>query len=556
MIRFTLQLLAALAIMVPLQLSANRGSTPPPSTPVLSFPTTATSGNYTVSWSWSGTASHTILQEKHYENNWQTISTSPGSSSKLFTGQDRGTYRYRAKVCNSSGGCSSYSTVKLISVGTPTASVANTLYVLLKGDINNDGRIDYFITGPTTSGRAVSDYLLVQGSDNEFTIDTTPTTAELNQARVWEESPGILLREDMSFDGYLDFVLKSIETESDEVTEIIVYANTSDVPYRSLSLDQNFWALTSDIGFSLTESEAFVQSFTQPDCDETVVSVLETFDCNSLATSWESIDSSPQGVNCAISTLYPQLDCSDGPEQYSPFMDDYYSECQNLVDGNGVYCDTCYTSTINGFPSGSITTLPATGTRQGRLGKAVIVAGGLILENLPEVCDAIVAHTTGISWKTLTVESQSLPTTDVFQRPPNCDTGNTADQTKLGRAPSSKHLRQNLNDAGCACPDGNVAQAHHIVEQKSKRANPARNILSLCGIDINAALNGVCLPANKDVQASSGTGASIHKNYGPKYMEAVTNRLQDKQLENGCQGVSDELESIANDMINGTDFWL
>lgn len=68
-----------------------------------------------------------------------------------------------------------------------------------------------------------------------------------------------------------------------------------------------------------------------------------------------------------------------------------------------------------------------------------------------------------------------------------------AGQLKLGKAASSQVLGDNLRVLG-KLPGNTSDQAHHIVAGAAASAQPARNILSKHGIDINAPANGVWLP--------------------------------------------------------------
>lgn len=73
-------------------------------------------------------------------------------------------------------------------------------------------------------------------------------------------------------------------------------------------------------------------------------------------------------------------------------------------------------------------------------------------------------------------------------------------------APSSRLLGESLEAAGTVRPGGSAA--HHIVAGGSGRAADARAVLTRFGIDINAADNGVFLPAN--LSSANPGGAAVH----------------------------------------------
>lgn len=84
----------------------------PPTTPAsINVPTTTdTDGSYTVSWSSSSTATSYLLQQQKNSGSWVTKYTGAGTS-KSFSGQTNGSYRYRVRASNSSGNSSfKYST--------------------------------------------------------------------------------------------------------------------------------------------------------------------------------------------------------------------------------------------------------------------------------------------------------------------------------------------------------------------------------------------------------------------------------------------------------------
>lgn len=141
------------------------------------------------------------------------------------------------------------------------------------------------------------------------------------------------------------------------------------------------------------------------------------------------------------------------------------------------------------------------------------------------------------------------PTTDVWQRTAQCGPKGPYN-VKPGNG-DSRVLRENLNRAGCQCASGKHTDAHHIVE-KGPRMQEAKNRLAQCGIGIDEALNGVCLPRNERIQSQAGSKVTPHQALlKESYRRTVTGRLNDAFDTGGCDAVKDELLEVADDLLNG-----
>lgn len=116
----------------------------------------------------------------------------------------------------------------------------------------------------------------------------------------------------------------------------------------------------------------------------------------------------------------------------------------------------------------------------------------------------------------------------------------------------TKELRKNLaangeNDKkGCA--------AHHIVPRKEGRswakkdADLARGVLGSCGINIDAAINGVYLPYNDDAECDGANHRNLHNG---DYYAAVASFLLRAQRR-GCGEVEKQLGEIKNMLRQST----
>jgi YD repeat-containing protein len=87
---------------------------PPQSAPVLSVPSSTTTGAYTVSWATVSLAASYTLQEQVNGGGWSTIQTS-GATSWATSGRPNANYGYRVQACNASG-CGAWSGTSTIAV--------------------------------------------------------------------------------------------------------------------------------------------------------------------------------------------------------------------------------------------------------------------------------------------------------------------------------------------------------------------------------------------------------------------------------------------------------
>lgn len=114
----------------------------------------------------------------------------------------------------------------------------------------------------------------------------------------------------------------------------------------------------------------------------------------------------------------------------------------------------------------------------------------------------------------------------------------------IARSNTAK-LERALEAAGEARPKG--CAAHHIVPQNEGRewakdfAEKARNILKECGIDLNAAENGVWLPAKPGAECTGKWHPKLHTK---KYYKRIFDLLDTANKTDGCQGVKNALKQL------------
>jgi hypothetical protein len=101
-----------------------------------------------------------------------------------------------------------------------------------------------------------------------------------------------------------------------------------------------------------------------------------------------------------------------------------------------------------------------------------------------------------------------------------------------------KILRKNLKSAGCGCADRGAAAHHTVVKGNGPKVAPSgidsQRILARCGINIDNAINGVCLPKNDNAK----TAATRHKGqegniHGEAAQRAINTKLRDALREVG-----------------------
>ena len=130
----------------------------------------------------------------------------------------------------------------------------------------------------------------------------------------------------------------------------------------------------------------------------------------------------------------------------------------------------------------------------------------------------------------------------------------------------TKRLRKNKNKANrqMAKQNGAMARrwkkfkgsaAHHIVagDHMDPNAIKARSILSKHGIDIDDAANGIYL---KHMDPNSIQPGAYHRVIHTKIcFENVANRLEIADLIGGKNGVLDELDNIAGNLLFNKKIW-
>jgi hypothetical protein len=121
----------------------------------------------------------------------------------------------------------------------------------------------------------------------------------------------------------------------------------------------------------------------------------------------------------------------------------------------------------------------------------------------------------------------------------------TKNATKRAASSPSYQLGKALEKAGVERPAGTAA--HHIVPTSAAGGEKARQKLASLGIDLNDAVNGVFLPANKSV--ANPTGAAVHSTlHTTKYYQKVAKIIENAETKEEAEAA---LNMIRNSLLNG-----
>jgi hypothetical protein len=202
--------------------------------------TAVTAGSYTVTYlADCGPVSPNFycvfasLEEKT-EPSGGWISVSTGTGSRSFTNKPSGSYSYRLHAAGYDmyagyvEGVSPSITVVVGSAAARDNIVAQLAYryVVRQGDINADGRVDFFVarlTSGTASGGTIEKLILQQASGGRF-VAVVPTAAQAAVAAAWPVSAVVPRLADIDVDGYADVMLAGVSSVVSNARDQIVYA--------------------------------------------------------------------------------------------------------------------------------------------------------------------------------------------------------------------------------------------------------------------------------------------------------------------------------------------
>ena len=159
--------------------SADVSVTIPPAAPVLTAPSTNSSGSYSVSWGEVNEATSYTLQEQINGGSWTTIQSS-GATSRAISGKANGTYGYHVRGCNGSvcGAWSAVENVTVLHVPNIPTGLTSTVVSSYESDLRPP-RYVYVIQGSwSASSTATSyDFRYCTSTGSCTTVQTTSTSA-------------------------------------------------------------------------------------------------------------------------------------------------------------------------------------------------------------------------------------------------------------------------------------------------------------------------------------------------------------------------------------------
>lgn len=573
----------------------------------------STDGAYTVTWevrNTSGTESVEIvsgdlLTRTNCTGAWTSIANVPGHTLWGGSGQtyqyhknesvtDNGIHNYWMSATIYTGytyyNTSDYDDVTVEIPGPPTAdSYPDETYVVLKGDANGDCRLDFLVTKPSGSSGVVADYFLIQQQDKSFTVVHSIGSEMDYKARRWPVSNLTVYRDDLSFDGYMDFRISNVRAEVEDSHDMIVYTERGiglEV-VQAIMLDNKFERAYQEVILSLWEPEAFLDSYTGYTCQGEEFDAGPVFVTCTLSLSFSGIFDTVNDIGfdfCSVSLALsagPQPTCFAKSDQFLPELWDYYYSSdfgQFIRDGAG-HCDSCIEDYKNQYLNSSFvpvagaasgTSMATTAARVARV--AFILAGIMVADDVTVVGvwnDALIPVALligGYAMEIALSEHSVAEQTDAFARTGECRPQDPQHISGIGNivnTGSSRKLKNNLLNAGCSCPAG-LSQGHHIVEKKGGDfigefwGSQSRQLLEGCGIDIDDAVNGVCLPSSREIKEQTGTNAVIHQGDGihsKDYNRVLFDQLSDAHSQDGCDGVVNKLKDVGDGLSEGVKFW-
>ncbi len=490
-------------------------------------------------------------------------------------------YQKKLKQAHEAGGIAAFP-ADISSCAAPVWPVIpTTRYYIRSGDLNADGKTDLFVTG--RSDRFVPDFFLIQSDLSHFNVIAQPSAGQIQTAQVWPVRGIGVWREELSGDGYYDFLLEGVADVIPGAADIIVYTrkDIGTTPVKTVSTDDHFYQTLNKFQQILTQGKPWLDAFYSLQC---VSHTQNSYPLPSLSTDWLFVRTPDSWYWDRYIGMYgyPPYQNVWNTGAYSCFPNGTFETAPvksltrtwgDYIGSGGVNCSDCTTqaqSQANAAAWLRVTTL----MEAYWLYYQYFVLTGVAIGNdslIAELNNYQAQFIVAASLFQYTINTQAADDVgppppvqnppqvvpDTFSPPPGFDPDNP-NQDKPGRTVGdSSRLAKNLENSGWPRPAR--AQAHHIVQGgcNSPACLQARQILRDYGIDIDEAVNGVWLPETQEAATASGTRALVHRINGvhsPQYQNAVLQRLQNA-TQGGSSGVRAALSEMRQLMTNGTKFW-
>lgn len=455
---------------------------------------------------------------------------------------------------------------------TPLAGSAQARYDAKVFDVDGDGLNDVFVV--TNYASRIKDFYLKQLPGSKFQLVANPTINQTHFANFYPTTAISVTRADYNADGMYDMLISNIEDYIWGASEYLIIAKKRDTTKlgKMIEIDDKFRAVRDGIE-AINDQKPGNTSFWTGLYNNKInycTIVYLPFYYWTFENGWQVY-------------WVPVRICMSGNEYLRRYLkhSEHYDYIGSMARMDAKYGLNGFQAPAGGwYDSAMSKVLPQLDQRQiirtartvrngveiWRAGSvaatAILIADDVTVVGVVDDVGLIATVTSiGVSFVLLEVldyyidqmEGNEDEDTGVkprgergagpFAIPEDCRPELPGQDTAGTQPGSSERLRNNLEDTGCWCfaatenPDTKIrSAAHHIYPKNSRYADGQAALKCLTekrGIDIDSALNGVCLP-NVDQEVSD---AFPHKGgegelHGPEQMSALLKLCEDDSISN------------------------
>lgn len=464
---------------------------------------------------------------------------------------------------------------------TPLAGSNQARYDAKVFDVDGDGLNDVFVV--TNYASRIKDFYLRQLPGSKFQLVTNPTATQIHFANFYPTTDIAVIREDYNADGMLDMLVTNIEEYIWGASEYLIIAKKRDTTKlgKLIEINDKFRAVRNGIEAINNQTPGNTSFWT--DLYNNKISycaiIYLPFYYWTFENGWQ---------------IYwvPVRICMSGNEYLRRYLK--HSEHYDYI-GSMARMDSRYG--LNGFqaPAGGwydsamAKIMPQLDQRQilrtartvrngvqiWRTGSvaatAILIADdATVVGVLDDVALIATVTSIGVSFIALEVldyyiaemeanvdnddvgeESQGSTGAGTFTIPGHCDPKKPGQiMAPDSESGTSGNLNKNLKSTGCWCEGADVTgAAHHIIPKKA--GDEIGEELRQClvnkrGINIDSAVNGVCLPTKKTEQSDairhSGNEGKLH---GKARLKELLDLCNDNSMSN------DEFADLLRDIAEG-----
>ena len=433
-------------------------------------------------------------------------------------------------------------------------------YVVKILDTNGDGIDDLYVTGGPK--RKVGDFIIERRADSNYKIIDTVTSAQQKLAKKVSPSDSIaVIRQDYNGDALYDFQIFNVDEAIENEFDFIVTTTfgKGDKPVKVIPMDYEFFNVLSWMEHVFINAHEYVEiydknenkcwqifipySYYDKENDEWVDDYIYYEGCvRGRDMIDELLPKEPSYFISALTAMNNEYNLN-----YMQNTGTLYNDLVSGVDLVKILDSvTNARKAVRWVRNGSIVaTVIILADDVSVIGVADDVG---LIATLPAwgiavIADIVLSDVIGILQTAIEEGDLDVGHTDqavgvgsgTFTIPDNCDPKMPGQIPSGGNKYSSRRLRKNLSNTNCWCKDQNVTGvAHHIVPKKSSSFIGYQ--LLQCtedkGIDIDSAVNGVCLPGidteESDALLHSGNNGHLH---GKEVLEILYDKCQNSNKE-------------------------